>query len=512
MDETTRERTEIAVDQQSVSHAAAATSPVGLHQIGGMKSGITTAILGPEALAAKQEGTNGLNGNASKAGTRHGESTDSKETKSKAGSIDASAMVAGSVEVGAANRTLSSTNVLNTAQQTVALATASAIPEVDQHERSLSKASSSTAITQIVGKGGERGNVVGDGTSSSTSVPSDALAPGSLGEAEDVPLSKGRSKVAQLTESTTEASVSSDMSSRIANFATKLIKGPLVSGVSSARKITGATLGASMPAAVGTGVLDDASSIGKEGRVAPMHAMQASTEEKKAVDVDDFESRAPVTWGETANQTPASSAPVLPGSGSTSLTAAPSASVVRNDAVVSSGNLSSMQHRTLQATPTVLEVGVPGGSHGWVKIRAEVGEGGAIRASISSPTASGQEALRRDLPDLSAYLEGEHVPVSVQLGHIQGIGGNPDSVKLAPGGTIAQALGDSSGAMTGAGAQHQSQREHPAAYPERILPDGGREARVGQANQELDDAGWSPGDGYATGGLVDGGNWLNVMA
>ncbi|MBN9617930.1 MAG: hypothetical protein BGO25_17465 [Acidobacteriales bacterium 59-55] len=68
--------------------------------------------------------------------------------------------------------------------------------------------------------------------------------------------------------------------------------------------------------------------------------------------------------------------------------------------------------KTLMASPTTLEVGVPNGTHGWLKIRAEMTSGGVVDASLSTSSPSGQEMLHRELPSLTTYLQNEHVAVN----------------------------------------------------------------------------------------------------
>lgn len=74
-------------------------------------------------------------------------------------------------------------------------------------------------------------------------------------------------------------------------------------------------------------------------------------------------------------------------------------------------------HRILQASPTALEVGMPNGTEGWVKIRAEMATGGGVNASLSAGTPSGQEMLHRELPSLTAYLQQERVAVNTVVVH-----------------------------------------------------------------------------------------------
>jgi hypothetical protein len=59
----------------------------------------------------------------------------------------------------------------------------------------------------------------------------------------------------------------------------------------------------------------------------------------------------------------------------------------------------------------MLEVGIPNGTHGWLKIRAEMGSGGEVTAALSSASTSGQEMLRRELPSISSYLQQERLTV-----------------------------------------------------------------------------------------------------
>jgi hypothetical protein len=79
-----------------------------------------------------------------------------------------------------------------------------------------------------------------------------------------------------------------------------------------------------------------------------------------------------------------------------------------------SASLQQESHGTLVATPTVLEVGVPRGAEGWLKIRAEVGSDG-ISASLSSASHAGQSILREQLPAINAFLQGEQIHASATL-------------------------------------------------------------------------------------------------
>jgi hypothetical protein len=73
--------------------------------------------------------------------------------------------------------------------------------------------------------------------------------------------------------------------------------------------------------------------------------------------------------------------------------------------------------RTLAATPTSLEVGIQNGTHGWLKVRAEMTDGGVVNASVSAASPAGQEMLHRELPALTAYLQEEKVAVNAVIVH-----------------------------------------------------------------------------------------------
>jgi hypothetical protein len=79
-------------------------------------------------------------------------------------------------------------------------------------------------------------------------------------------------------------------------------------------------------------------------------------------------------------------------------------------------------HKMLAASPTTLEVGVPGGTHGWLKVRAELAGDGAVHASVSSSSLEGTEMLRRELPSLTSYLHQEQLQVSSVVVHASSSG------------------------------------------------------------------------------------------
>jgi hypothetical protein len=162
-----------------------------------------------------------------------------------------------------------------------------------------------------------------------------------------------------------------------------------------------------------------------------------------------------------------------------------------------------MGSKTIEATPTVLEIGVPSGSHGWLKIRAEVGEGGAVQASMSSATVGGQDALHRELPAMNAFLQSEHVPVSLQIGNVAAGGSSTDGSGSGSGagstldfsaGTGSSGTAGGEGSRQAAGPQSSSS---PAAERADAIP-------VQSA--------WTEAGQYGGASSLGGGGWLNVMA
>jgi hypothetical protein len=104
----------------------------------------------------------------------------------------------------------------------------------------------------------------------------------------------------------------------------------------------------------------------------------------------------------------------------------------------------------LAATPTSLEVGIANGTHGWLKIRAEM-EGGVVTASVSSGSVAGQEMLHRELPSLAAYLQDEKVSVNAlvvkQTTAADMSGANSDSYMQRQGQPSQQSSNRSNGGM-----------------------------------------------------------------
>ena len=154
-------------------------------------------------------------------------------------------------------------------------------------------------------------------------------------------------------------------------------------------------------------------------------------------------------------------------------------------------------HRTLMATPTTLEVGVANGTHGWLRIRAEMTGGGVVNASLSTATSSGQEMLHRELPSLTAYLQSERVAVNSVVVQPAGVAGT-DSRDLA-----GRMNGDGGGQARQSGGQGGENRQNTASVPlDRMEESGLYNGLSGVGGDEL-----SPLAQYA-----NGGSWLSVRA
>ncbi|MEO8736324.1 MAG: hypothetical protein ABI380_07260 [Edaphobacter sp.] len=154
-------------------------------------------------------------------------------------------------------------------------------------------------------------------------------------------------------------------------------------------------------------------------------------------------------------------------------------------------------YRTLMATPTALEVGVANGTHGWLKIRAEMTEGGAVNASLSTTSSSGQELLHRELPSLTAYLHSERVVVNTVV--VQQTAASGSDFRGLTGGMN----GDGRGQAQQSGSQGGENRQNTAGsvmnHTERDVPYNGLSGTDG-------------GEPLPRASYVGGGSWLSVRA
>ena len=68
--------------------------------------------------------------------------------------------------------------------------------------------------------------------------------------------------------------------------------------------------------------------------------------------------------------------------------------------------------KTLTSTPNVLEIGIASGTHGWLRVRAELGRTGEVSASLVTASLHSAEALHNELPAMAAYLSTEQIGIS----------------------------------------------------------------------------------------------------
>ena len=148
----------------------------------------------------------------------------------------------------------------------------------------------------------------------------------------------------------------------------------------------------------------------------------------------------------------------------------------------------------LSATPTSLEVGIQNGTQGWLRVRAEMTDGGVVNASVSTTSPAGQEMLHRELPALNAYLQEEKVAVNAVIVHAPSVGTDARS----------------SSGMGGGGGQTPQRSDEGGGQDQNL-----RKATLNGSNETMtyhsllgdDEDGSLPLAAYA-----NGGNWLSVRA
>jgi hypothetical protein len=157
------------------------------------------------------------------------------------------------------------------------------------------------------------------------------------------------------------------------------------------------------------------------------------------------------------------------------------------------GGVSADAPHMLSATPTALEVGIQNGTHGWLKVRAEIADGGAVSASVSTASSTAQEMLHRELPALTAYLQQEKVAVSAVVIH----------ASASPGTGIQNSSHESGGGQAqqgGEGGQRQ-QRTPETGAPGTKEASGYADSIAGIQDEVR-----------TTGIYSAGGGWLSVRA
>jgi hypothetical protein len=151
--------------------------------------------------------------------------------------------------------------------------------------------------------------------------------------------------------------------------------------------------------------------------------------------------------------------------------------------------------RMLTATPTSLEIGVQNGTHGWLRVRAEMTDGGVVNASVSAASSAGQEMLHRELPGLTAYLQEEKVAVNAISVHASLAGGTD-----ARGSSGTESTGGQTPQRSNEGEQqHQSLRKTTLNGPDETTTYGSLQGVVEDGSLPL-------------AAYVNGGSWLSVRA
>jgi hypothetical protein len=154
-------------------------------------------------------------------------------------------------------------------------------------------------------------------------------------------------------------------------------------------------------------------------------------------------------------------------------------------------------HKTLTATPTSLEVGVSDGTHGWLKIRAEMADGGSVNTSLSTSSPAGQEMLHRELPSLAAYLKSEHIAVNAVV--VQPMPASAPDTR----GNFAANSGGEHGQAQESGSQGRDGRQSPA----NPTP-----AHVGASESYSNIGTVGENELFSSASYVQGGGWLSVRA
>jgi hypothetical protein len=149
--------------------------------------------------------------------------------------------------------------------------------------------------------------------------------------------------------------------------------------------------------------------------------------------------------------------------------------------------------QTLTATPNALEVGIQDGTHGWLRVRAEMTNGGSVNASVSVTSPAAQEMLHRELPSLTAYLQEEKVAVNTVVVHA----------------AVSSAVEQRSfaGADAAGGQAAQSGNEERRQYASKAVSGGS-----GGAGAPGSLLGFEEDGSLQHGTYSSGGSWLSVRA
>jgi len=84
---------------------------------------------------------------------------------------------------------------------------------------------------------------------------------------------------------------------------------------------------------------------------------------------------------------------------------------LRSNVAISAEGVVAVHGPVVVTGPDQLDVSVFDGTHGWLRIRAELGTSGAVNASLTA-SATAHDAVRAVLPEMVSYLQSEAVSVS----------------------------------------------------------------------------------------------------
>jgi hypothetical protein len=151
--------------------------------------------------------------------------------------------------------------------------------------------------------------------------------------------------------------------------------------------------------------------------------------------------------------------------------------------------------RMLASTPTSLEVGIQNGTHGWLKVRAEMADGGVVNASVSASSSAGQEMLHRELPAMTAFLQEEKIAVNTVIVH-------------SPSAVVADARSHSGADGTGGQTSQRSNQGEEQQHDFRKATLNSSDERMATRNAQ-----GAGGDGLLPlAEYASGGSWVSVRA
>jgi hypothetical protein len=181
-----------------------------------------------------------------------------------------------------------------------------------------------------------------------------------------------------------------------------------------------------------------------------------------------------------------------------------------------------LPHAILNSSATSLEVGVASGTHGWLKIRAEMAGNGEVNASLTGSSPVAANRLRGDLPALNSYLQSEKVQVNELNVHTvlpgAGFSMGTASANTSSDRSSYDGSGGFAGTADGGTAGGRSQQQDGQGTSSALVPVRSEDGSEVLLDRASDPAAF--GHGVGLGGKVDlspvgyavGGGWLNVRA